>query len=225
MTGRIERSQITGLLLAGGRGSRMGGVDKGLQLLRGHALFEHVLARLAPQVGPVLINANRNQARYAASGYTVVSDADDSFAGPLAGLLAGLQAAKTEWLLSAPCDTPALPLDLAARLAASLQQSPGAELAVPLSANPQEGIASASQIQPVFCLLRVSLKDSLADYIAGGGRKIDTWLRAQPHCLVPFEQPGDAQAFFNANSLAELQALEEPGALDARPGQAAGAQE
>lgn len=217
MAGAIPQSAITGLLLAGGRGSRMGGVDKGLQLLHGRPLFEWVLARLQAQVGPLLINANRNLPAYAAQGLPVLSDADDSFAGPLAGLLAGLQACETDWLLSAPCDTPMLPSDLAQRLAAAALAA-GADLAVPLSLNAQDaapGEPPRPQIQPVFCLLRASLKTSLAAYLQGGGRKIDTWLRAQNHVLVPFDAPGDAQAFFNANHLSELQALQTllPGAL------------
>ena len=207
---QIPFSGITGLVLAGGRGSRMGGVDKGLQLLRGRPLFHWVVDRLQPQVGPLLINANRNLQAYSAQGLRVVSDADDSFAGPLAGLLAGLQACETEWLLSAPCDTPLLPLDLAERLSAAAYAAT-ADLAVPVSANAQDaapGEVARPQIQPVFCLLRASLKSSLADYLQSGGRKIDTWLRAQNHVLVPFEAPEDGQAFFNANHLPELQTLQ-----------------
>ncbi|RQO63266.1 molybdenum cofactor guanylyltransferase MobA [Paucibacter sp. KBW04] len=206
----IAPEDITGLLLAGGRGSRMGGVDKGLQPLQGRPLFEWVLARLQPQVGPLLINANRNLKTYAAQGLRVVSDADDSFAGPLAGLLAGLQACETEWLLSAPCDTPLLPTDLAERLAAAAVAA-NADLAVPISINAQDAVPGEPprpQIQPVFCLLRASLKSSLAAYLQGGGRKIETWLRAQNHVLLPFDAAGDEQAFFNANHLSELQALQ-----------------
>lgn len=186
----------TGLILAGGRGSRMGGVDKGLQPLAGRPLLAHVLERLTPQVDVLLINANRHLDRYAGFGPPVVSDADASFAGPLAGLLAGLAQAQTDWLLSVPCDAPLLPLDLAERLAAA-----DADIAVPITAD--------GQIQPVFCLLRCTLRNSLADYLASGGRKFESWLRAQAgHRLVPFDRPGDLAAFFNANSLAELQRLE-----------------
>jgi len=190
--------QITGLILAGGRASRMGGVDKGLQLLAGRPLVAHVLERLRPQVGPVLINANRHLDDYAAFGCSVVPDADASFSGPLAGLLAGLQQAQTEWLLSVPCDVPGLPLDLAARLSAG-----DADLALPVTAD--------GRTQPVFCLLRCSLADSLADYLSHGGRKVETWMLAQRHALVPFDQHGDGAAFFNANTLADLKILEAHG--------------
>jgi len=191
----MKPKEITGLILAGGRASRMGGVDKGLQLLSSKALVTHVLERLRPQVGTMMINANRHLDDYAAFGCTVVPDADASFAGPLAGLLAGLQQAQTGWLLSVPCDVPRLPLDLAARLAAT-----DADLAIPVMAD--------GRTQPVFCLLRRSLATSLATYLDNDGRKVETWMLAQRHALVPFDQPGDAAAFFNANTLAELHSLE-----------------
>ncbi|WP_077035355.1 molybdenum cofactor guanylyltransferase MobA [Pelomonas sp. KK5] len=185
---------ITGLILAGGRGSRMGGVDKGLQLLDGRPLVEHVLARLRPQVGALLINANRHADEYGRYGCRVVADADASFAGPLAGMLAGLRAAGTEWLLAVPCDAPLLPPDLAARLATE------ADVAVP------EG--PDGRLQPVFCLLRTRLAVELDRYLSGGGRKVESWLLAQRHQRIPFDRPGDEAAFFNANTLAELRRLE-----------------
>ena len=137
----------------------------------------------------------------------VVADADASlagpcagtFAGPLAGICAGLQQTRSDWLLSVPCDAPRLPTDLAARLAAALAGG-AAELAVPVTAD--------GRIQPVFCLLHRSLRDSLAAYLAGGDRQVERWLLTQKHRLVPFEQAADADAFFNANSLAELRELE-----------------
>jgi len=196
----IAAEAITGLVLAGGRGSRMGGVDKGLQLLRGQPLVAHVLARLAPQVGPMLINANRHLDDYAAFGHAVLPDADGEFNGPLAGLLAGLQACRTPWLLAVPCDSPLLPVDLAARLGAAVEAD-AADLALPLAGEPP-------QLQPVFCLLRRSLAAPLADYLTQGGRKLETWMRAQAHVIVPFDQAGDVPAFFNANTLAELSQLE-----------------
>ncbi|MDC8783735.1 molybdenum cofactor guanylyltransferase MobA [Roseateles koreensis] len=208
----MARDQITGLLLAGGRGSRMGGLDKGLQTLNGRPLFAHVLSRLAPQVGPLLISANRNLDAYAAAGHPLVRDEDDSYAGPLAGWLAGLRLARTDWLLCVPCDTPALPLDLAERLAEAALAC-GAKVAVPVSARPQatlkNDVHEAPQVQAAFCLMRVELKDSLAAYLQSGERKIQTWLRAQKAVPVPFDRPGDVAAFFNANSLAELQSLEQ----------------
>jgi len=193
-------AEITGLVLCGGRGSRMGGVDKGLQPLQGRPLVEHVLERLGPQVGTLLINANRNLARYATYGHAVLADKEDEasgdFAGPLAGLLAGLQACRTRWLLAVPCDAPCLPLDLAARLALAAERA-GAAVALPVT----------ERVQPVFCLLRQDLAPGLSAYLAGGGRRVEACLRAQPHVLVPFDRDGDAAAFFNANSLDELQHL------------------
>lgn len=194
----VERKDITGLILAGGRGSRMGGVDKGLQPLDGRPLAAHVLTRLRPQVGTVLVNANRNAAAYAALGCQVVADADDSFAGPLSGMLAGLLACTSDWLQSAPCDAPLLPDELAARLASAVDDS--TDIAVPVTAD--------GRLQPVFCLLRRSLSAELERYLSGGGRKVETWIAAQGLRRVPFERPGDERAFFNANTLAELQALE-----------------
>ncbi len=192
----MRPEQITGLVLAGGRGSRMGGVDKGLQLLQGRPLVAHVLERLAPQVGALMINANRSLDAYSAYGHPVLSDADDSFSGPLAGMLAGLRAMQTDWLLAVPCDSPRLPLDLAARLSADIG---AARLALPLQ---------SGRLQPVFCLLHRSLAPALEAYLQAGGRKLESWMCAQPHRQQSFAAPGDELAFFNANTLAELQQLE-----------------
>lgn len=191
--------QITGLILAGGRGSRMGGVDKGLQTYRGAPLALHAMQRLAPQVGPLLINANRNFGAYEAFGVPVWPDSVADFAGPLAGFMAGLQHCETEWLVTVPCDTPGFPLDLVARLAEAAARE-GAEIALPKTL--EDG---REQVQPVFCLLRRELMGSLADFMQAGGRKIDQWTRQHGCAHVPFNRPGDAQAFFNANTLADLQ--------------------
>ncbi|QPF74752.1 molybdenum cofactor guanylyltransferase [Roseateles sp. DAIF2] len=197
-----SRAQITGLLLAGGRGSRMGGRDKGLVPYRGRPLAAWALERLAPQVGPLLISANRNLAQYRvlgqALGAPVLEDADaERFAGPLAGLLSGLHACGSDWLLSVPCDSPLLPADLAERLAAGLG---GAALAVALDA---EG-----RPHPTFCLLRRELAPALADYLASGGRRVMAWQQAQGAALVPFDRPQHAHAFANANDPDELARLE-----------------
>jgi molybdopterin-guanine dinucleotide biosynthesis protein A len=192
------------LVLAGGQGTRMGGVDKGLQMLNGQPLVAHVITRLQPQVGPLLINANRHVDAYAAFGFEVVSDGDDQFNGPLAGLLAGLRRAKTGWALCVPCDAPLLPFDLAERLAQAASSSE-VDVVFPLSRHQGQ-----SQIQPTFCLLRCQLQDDLAEHLAAGGRKLESWLRAQRHVALPFEQPNDADAFYNANTLAELHHLECP---------------
>jgi len=205
----ISPTDITGLVLAGGQGTRMGGADKGLQLLGGMPLAWHALHRLQPQVGNVLINANRNRAAYEALGVPVCEDTVPGFAGPLAGFLAGLTQCRTPWLLTVPCDTPLFPTDLAARLATAAAEEQ-ADIALPLAPGSDDADADAPlRPQPVFCLLRTSLHDSLASFIAGGGRKVGAWA-AQHRCArVPFNQPGDdPRAFFNANTIDELRRLQ-----------------
>ena len=205
----ISPTDITGLVLAGGQGTRMGGADKGLQLLGDMPLAWHALHRLQPQVGHVLINANRNRAAYEAFGVPVCEDTVPGFAGPLAGFLAGLAQCRTPWLLTVPCDTPLFPTDLAARLATAAAEEQ-ADIALPLAPGSDDADADAPlRPQPVFCLLRTSLHDSLASFIAGGGRKVGAWA-AQHRCArVPFNQPGDnPRAFFNANTIDELRRLQ-----------------
>ncbi|MDY0107980.1 MAG: molybdenum cofactor guanylyltransferase MobA [Giesbergeria sp.] len=187
----------------------MGGIDKGLQTLGGTPLALHALRRLQPQVGPVLINANRNHAAYKAFGVPVCQDDVPGFAGPLAGFLAGLARCRTPWLLAVPCDTPQFPADLASRLARAATQQ-HADIALPLAPGSDEAHPDAPlRPQPVFCLMRASLHDSLAHYIAGGGRKVGAWVAQQRCTRVPFNQPGDnPHAFFNLNTLDELHRLE-----------------
>jgi len=195
----IPLEDITGLVLAGGRGSRMGGVDKGLQNHRGMALALHALLRLQPQVGTVMINANRNLGAYEAMGVPVWPDAMPDYPGPLAGLLTGLEHCETPLLVSVPCDTPNFPTDLVARLSAALVQ---ADAEIAMAAAPEDGTL---RTQPVFCLLRAMLLESLVQYLHGGDRKIDRWT-AQHHCVqVVFDDP---QAFFNANTLEELHRIQ-----------------
>lgn len=197
----IARDEITGLILAGGRATRMGGVDKGLQNHRGVPLALHTLLRLQPQVGAVMINANRNLAAYEAMGAPVWPDAVPDFPGPLAGMLAGLEHCETPWLLSVPCDTPDFPDDLAARLARAAAEQ-DAEIA--MAATREDGVV---RTQPVFCLLRSTLMESLFAFLQGGQRKIDRWTGQHRCATVVFD---DAQAFFNANTLEELQRLQAP---------------
>lgn len=204
----IAQQDITGLVLAGGRGSRMGGVDKGLQNFRGIPLALHTLMRLQMQTGSVMINANRNLAAYEAFGAPVWPDVLADYAGPLAGFLTGLERCETPWLLTVPCDTPLFPLDLAARLAAAAER---VQAPIAMAAAPEDDGTGRTTVrpQPVFCLLRVELLESLVAFTQAGGRKIDAWTGQHRCALVPFDQPGDdPQAFFNANTLAELQALE-----------------
>jgi molybdopterin-guanine dinucleotide biosynthesis protein A len=197
----IERQDITGLILAGGRGSRMGGVDKGLQNHHGVALALHALLRLGPQVGQVMINANRNLGAYESFGVPVWPDPVGEFAGPLAGFLAGLERCETPLLLTVPCDTPNFPADLAARLAAALEAD-NADLAYATTF--EDG---REQLHPVFCLLKSALSESLVAFLHGAGRKIDTWFAQHRAVGVRF---ADASAFFNANTSAELAQLQQP---------------
>lgn len=201
---------LSALILAGGRGSRMGGVDKGLQAFNGVPLALHTLRRLRAQqgdpIGEVLINANRNAATYAAFGVPVWPDTLPDFAGPLAGFITGLEHCRTPWLLTVPCDTPLFPLDLAARLAEAAARD-DAEIAM-AAAREDDG---ALRAQPVFCLLRADVLPSLVAFTEGGGRKIDRWTGSRRTVMVPFDAPGDdPRAFFNANTLAELHSLEHP---------------
>ena len=204
----IDTQNITGLVLAGGRGSRMGGVDKGLQNFRGLPLALHTLMRLQMQVGATLVNANRNLAAYESFGAPVWPDASNDYAGPLAGFLTGLEHCETPWLLTVPCDTPLFPLDLATRLA---QAADAQQADIAMAAAPEDDGSGQTTVrtQPVFCLLRVELLESLVRFTQAGGHKIDAWTAQHPCAVVPFDQPGDdPKAFFNANTLAELQALE-----------------
>ncbi|AUT58913.1 molybdenum cofactor guanylyltransferase MobA [Paraburkholderia terrae] len=200
----ITRDEITGLLLAGGRGMRMGGVDKGLQMLHGEPLALHVMRRLAPQAGPLLISANRHTARYAELGEpfhaTVISDTLPDFPGPLAGLLAGLRAARTPFVLSAPCDTPGFPADLAERLATALDARDSGIATV--TTTDAQGDTS---IHPVFALVRTSLADDLEGFLQAGERKVRTWYARHRAVEVAFP---DERTFYNINSLQELADLE-----------------
>jgi molybdopterin-guanine dinucleotide biosynthesis protein A len=201
----ISRDDITGVVLAGGRGSRMGGVDKGLQNFHGMPLALQTLMRLAPQVGQAMINANRNLGAYESFGVPVWPDALADYAGPLAGFLTGLERCETEYLVTVPCDTPMFPHDLVARLAQALERE-GAELA--MAAGSEED--GQVRTQPVFCLLKRGLMESLVRFTHEGGRKIDRWTALHKQAIVRFDAPGDApRAFFNANTLDDLHRLEQ----------------
>jgi molybdopterin molybdotransferase len=195
----MNKESISGLILAGGRGTRMGHVDKGLQAFGGSTMVANVLARLQPQVATLAINANQNQGTYAAFGVPVWPDDTPGFAGPLAGLEAGLRRCATSYLLSAPCDSPFLPADLAERLYAGLQ-SQDADLA--LAVTEENG---RRQPHPVFCLLKTSLLPVLSEYLGSGGRRMDGWYGQIKVAEVLFE---DADAFRNINTLDELHSLD-----------------
>ena len=191
----MDTNHITGLILAGGRGTRMGSIDKGLQPLHEKPLVAHVITRLAPQVGPLLINANQNQEAYAQFGAPVIADTLEGFAGPLAGVQTGLQHCKTEFMVTAPCDSPFLPEDLVSRLSAALVERE-ADIAVAVT-----GEGEQRQQHPVFCLLRTSLLAHLTNYLEEGNRKFALWYASLLVVEVHFE---DEQAFLNINTLDEL---------------------
>lgn len=184
---------LTGVVLAGGRARRLGGVDKGLLPIGGRPLIAWTLAALAPQVSAVLINANRHLERYAEFGHPVVADSIPDYQGPLAGFLAAMRAARTDWILTLPCDGPQPPSDLAARLIAALIEQ-DAELAV---------ATDGRRHQSVHALLPVALADDLECFLAQGGRRVEDWQRGHRLALADFsDQP---EAFGNLNTPDDLQ--------------------
>lgn len=198
------REQITGLILAGGRGSRMGHVDKGLQPFRGKSMAAHVIDRLAPQVNTIAINANQNLHQYEAFGVPVWPDDLQGFEGPMAGLETGLRRCTTDYLITAPCDSPFLPADLVARLSAALEDN-GADLALAETEEPDDSGEMRVQPHPVFALVKRSALPHLANFLATGGRRMDGWYGAIKVVRVRFD---DASAFRNINTLRELQQFE-----------------
>lgn len=187
----VRPPPLTGMILAGGMARRMGGQDKGLIPYQGRPLIAHVLERLEPQVQTILINANRSHDQYAQFGHPVIADAEDGFLGPLAGILAGLRAARTELLLCVPCDSPEIGPDLAAKLASPFAQA-GTRIAV---------ASCAGRLQPVFAVLQADLSDALDDFLRRGGRKIDEFYGAQGFEEIPFGNPDE---FRNINTHEEL---------------------
>lgn len=215
-TGEVSRAAelppYTALLLAGGRGTRMGGLDKGLQPFRGMALAQRALARLQRQTLPpaqVMVSANRNLDAYAALGVPAWPDERPDFPGPLAGFLTGLDRCTTPLLLTAPCDVPRFPLTLAERLLQALLAQ-DAEIAMAAAPDRDGQGQPFLRRQPAFCLLRTGLADSLARFIDAGGRRIDAWTERHRRAIVAFDRPGDDPgAFANANTLEQLHALEQ----------------
>ena len=191
----IAQQDITGLILAGGRGMRMGGVDKGLQTLQGKPMIAHVIQRLQPQVDRIMINANQNHERYREFNFPVWSDEKNDYAGPLAGMQAGLIHCETAYMLTVPCDTPMLPTDLVTQLATALEKST-ADIAV---ANTKQH--DRIQRQPVFCLMKKTVLTDLTTALERGVRKVDLWLAEKNVVDVVFD---DETAFANINTLEEL---------------------
>ena len=196
----ISADQITGLILAGGRAQRMGGIDKGLIPFHNKALIESAITRLKSQVGSILINANRNISKYASYGYPVILDETPDFSGPLAGFSAGLKTCNTPYLLTSPCDSPLLPIDLGIKLAAEMER--GDFQLVYASSKETDGKIWA---QPVFCLMHVNLQESLNAFLQKGDLKIDRWFKEVRSSTVVFDDP---QAFANVNTPEELKQLE-----------------
>ena len=197
----ISTKDITGLILAGGRAQRMGGIDKGLIPFHSKPLIESAIAKLKPQVQTIVINANRNITKYAGYGYPVIMDETPDFSGPLAGFSVGLKACKTPYLLTAPCDSPLLPNNLAEQLSAEMER--GDFQLVYASSNEEDGKVWS---QPVFCLMRANLQDSLAGFLLKGDLKIDRWFKELRSSTVIFDNP---QVFANVNTPEELKSLEE----------------
>lgn len=195
----MRHEKITGAILAGGLGRRMGRVDKGLQLLNGRPLVSHVIERLAPQVDELLLNANQNGEVYAAFGYPVIADHIPDFCGPLAGLHAALTAAAHPLVATAPCDSPFLPEDLVFRLFSALTAT-GTEIAV---------ARTFDRPHPVFCLCRRDLLANLTDFLARGERKMGLWHASLKVAEVPFDD--EAAGFENINTREELVRFETTG--------------
>lgn len=189
-------AKITGVILAGGQGRRMGTADKGLKVLRGKPMVQWVIERFAPQVDEVLINANQNLEAYARFGYRVIPDKIDGFAGPLAGLQRGLVEARHGLIATVPCDSPFLPRDLITRLHSAMEQK-DVEVAV---------AKTGDQPHPVFCLCRKQVLPGLTAFLGGGGRKIDAWYATLKVAEVPFDD--EASAFSNINTREELRLFE-----------------
>jgi molybdenum cofactor guanylyltransferase len=189
-------SSVTGVILAGGRGERMGGQDKGLLSLAGEPLVGHLVRILRPQVGALIINANRNLGAYRQFGCPVVSDETEDYCGPLAGMLAALDLIHSTCLLSVPCDSPLLPSNYARRMVTALLRA-RAELSV---------AHDGHRLQPVFTLLRVELRDSLRRYLESGERKIDRWFLH--HRLVKTDFSDCTGMFHNINTPEDLMVLE-----------------
>ncbi len=212
----LAHGQVAAVVLAGGEGARMGGVDKGLQVLQGVPLARRALQRLTDQAGGapglIAVNANRNLDAYHAWGVPVWPDLEPGFGGPLAGFLSALSHAQAlaggiTHVLVVPCDCPHFPLDLLQRLAAGLTRNATA-LALAVAADGESADASL-RTQPVFCLMRLDVQDDLRAFMASGRRRIDAWANALQPALVHFDEAGDEpDAFFNANTLAQLELLE-----------------
>jgi molybdopterin-guanine dinucleotide biosynthesis protein A len=189
-------AKVTGVILAGGRGTRMDGQDKGLLDYRGQRLVEYIVARFAPQVDELIINANRNEEIYSTLGHPVIADSITGFAGPLAGMLAGLEHAAHEQVVFIPCDSPVVPDDLVARLLNTAKHA-GSQVAI---------AHDGHRLQPLHALISRSRLSSLEDYLASGERRTDAWMQSEAATTVMFKD--FPNGFINLNTPADLQSCE-----------------
>jgi len=185
-----KTQNITAVILAGGQGSRLGGVDKGLIQLQQMSLVQHVINRIKPQVTEIIISANRNLDVYTNLGYPVYTDEVSNFAGPLAGILKALQHCQSEWLLTIPADSPFIADDLTRRLIQNVEDN---KIAI---------AHDGERLQPTFSLIHKSLESSLKDFLQKGERKTRVWIQQQPHTIVDFSDQADD--FININTQEEL---------------------
>ena len=193
---KISKDDITGVILAGGQARRMQGQDKGLVLLNKQPMIEYVIDILKPQVGNLLINANRNHEQYAKYGFDIVSDQLSGYCGPLAGMASALNKTKTAYMLTAPCDSPFIPDDLVQRLVTSLE-SENADISV---------AHNGERMQPVFCLLKKELLSSMNDYLSQDERKLDKWFKQ--HALAIADFSDIPKTFDNLNTLEDIKTVE-----------------
>ncbi|BAO44945.1 molybdenum cofactor guanylyltransferase MobA [Thiolapillus brandeum] len=192
----INKQDITAMILAGGRGTRMGGRDKGLVPLGNRPMIAHVLQAIRPQVGNLIINANRNLSRYADFGFPVISDELEGFQGPLAGILAGLQSVPTPWMLCIPCDVPGIPHDLVARLILA-QEEQQADMAV---------VHDGDRLQPAFALIPTTLTRDLETCLNRGERQLRQWCMSHHPALADYSDA--PQHFININDHKELEHIQ-----------------
>lgn len=187
------KSDVTGVILAGGQARRMGGQDKGLVMLDGKPMVEIIIDVFKPQTAKLLINANRNHDRYSQYGLELVADELSGYCGPLAGMASALKAINTDYMVTAPCDSPFIPLDLVQRLADALENK-STEISV---------AHDGERIQPVFCMLKKTLLQSLTDYLAAGERKIDRWFKQHDFAIADFSDK--PETFDNINTLEDVE--------------------
>jgi molybdenum cofactor guanylyltransferase len=192
---RIDRNNITAVILAGGKGRRLEGQDKGLVIYKEKALIQHVIERIQSQVGGIVINANRNQETYASYGYPTISDKMSDFQGPLAGFATAMKVVETDYIITLPCDGPSLPLDLVSRMLSKLNDYADASNCIAVAHD-------GEWLQPVHALIPVALIDSLEKFLANGDRKIDLWYTQ--HELVQVDFSDQPDAFFNINKKEQL---------------------